>query len=184
MPSDAELTYADHYGRFCARRYAMSPMVGRLAGYLAVCDPPDPTVGELAEALMASRSAIAGAIKVLETLHTVRRWRSAGERMDRVRVDLSQPQSMGLDISEYEELRDLAYEGLELLRDASVERRAVLREMAAFAELILEQTRVIQEEWQKRRAALVASGELPAPGPHGEPGHSEGTDHRPEGGQP
>ena len=38
---------------------------GRLLGYLAVCDPPEQTIGELAEALLASRSAIAGAVKVL-----------------------------------------------------------------------------------------------------------------------
>ena len=37
MPSDAELTFADHMGRFYARRYSFAPMVGRLLGYLAVC---------------------------------------------------------------------------------------------------------------------------------------------------
>ena len=68
MPTDAEITFADHMGRFYARRYAFPPMVGRLLGYLAVCDPPDQTIGELAEALLASRSAIAGAVKVLETI--------------------------------------------------------------------------------------------------------------------
>ena len=38
----------------------------------------------------------------------------------------SSPQSMGMDISEYEELGELAHEGLEVLRDAPSERRAVL----------------------------------------------------------
>ena len=63
MPNDAELTYADHVGRFYARRYAFPPMVGRLLGYLAVCDPSEQSIGDLAEALLASRSAIAGAVK-------------------------------------------------------------------------------------------------------------------------
>ena len=112
VPSDAELTYADHMGRFCARRYGLPPMVGRLAGYLAVCDPPEQSIGELAEALLASRSAITNAVNVLETMHQVRRTRAAGERMDRVRMDLSSPQAMGLDPAEYEELRDLTREGL------------------------------------------------------------------------
>src|SRR5580700_9344239 len=100
MPTDAEITFADHMGRFYARRYAFPPMVGRLLGYLAVCDPADQSIAELAEALLASRSAIAGAVKVLETTHAVRRTRVAGERMDRVRIDLSSPRSLGLDISE------------------------------------------------------------------------------------
>ena len=116
MPTDAEITFADHMGRFYARRFSFPPMVGRLIGYLAVCDPPNPTIGELAEALLASRSAIAGAVKVLETIHAVQRSRVAGERMDRVRIDLSSPQSMGMDVSEYEELRELAREGLDVLR--------------------------------------------------------------------
>ena len=139
MPTDAEITFADHMGRFYARRSRFPPMVGRLIGYLAVCDPPDPTIGELAEALLASRSAIAGAVKVLETMHVVRRSRVAGERMDRVRIDVSSPQSLGMDVSEYEELRELAREGLEVLRDAPAERRAVLLEMSAFAEFLVEQ---------------------------------------------
>src|SRR5271165_4776604 len=102
MPTDAEITFADHTGRFYARRYAFPPMVGRLLGYLAVCDPPEQSIAELAEALVASRSAIAGAVKVLETIHAVRRTRVAGERMDRVRIDLSSPESLGMDITEYE----------------------------------------------------------------------------------
>src|SRR5579864_8212128 len=104
MPTDAEITFADHMGRFYARRYAFPPMVGRLLGYLAVCDPPEQSIGELAEALLASRSAITGAVGVLETLHAISRSRSAGERMDRIRIDLTSAESMGMDVSEYEEL--------------------------------------------------------------------------------
>jgi hypothetical protein len=161
MPTDAEITFADHMGRFYARRYSFPPMVGRLLGYLSVCDPPDPTIGELAEALLASRSAIAGAVKVAETLHAVRRTRVAGERMDRVRIDLSSPQSLGMDVSEFEELADLAREGLEVLRDESAERRAVLLETLAFAEFLREQIPRFEQEWEARRQALVASGDLP-----------------------
>jgi len=167
VPSDAELTYADHVGRFYARRYAFPPMVGRLLGYLAVCDPPDQSIGDLAEALLASRSAIAGAVKALETMHAIRRSRAAGERMDRVRMDLSSPQSMGMDITEYEEMSELAREGLELLRDAPVERRAVLLEMSAFADLVVEEVPKLQKAWKERRAALVLSGELAEQAPRG-----------------
>lgn len=165
VPSDAELTFADHVGRFYARRYGFPPMVGRLLGYLAVCDPPDQTIGELSEALLASRSAIAGAVKVLETTHAVRRSRAAGERMDRVSIEFSSPESMGMDIAEYEEMRDLTREGLDMLGDASPERRAVLAEMAAFAEFVLAEIPKFQEAWVQRRAALVAAGELPAEPP-------------------
>jgi DNA-binding transcriptional ArsR family regulator len=161
MPTDLEITFADHMGRFYARRYGFPPMVGRLLGYLSVCDPPEQSIGELAEALLASRSAISAAVKVLEAMKGVQRSRGAGERMDRVSIDLRSPQSMGMDITEYEELRDLAREGLGVLRDASPGRRAVLLEMCAFADFLLERMPILQEEWMSRRAALVASGDLP-----------------------
>jgi DNA-binding MarR family transcriptional regulator len=160
VPRDAELTFADHAGRFYSRRYGFPPMVGRLIGFLAVCDPPEQSIGELAEALLASRSAIAGAVKVLETIGIVRRSRAAGQRMDRVRIDLSSPQALGLDISEYEELRELTHGGLELLRDAPEERRAVMVEFAAFADFTVEQILRMQREWEQRRAQLVADGQL------------------------
>jgi DNA-binding MarR family transcriptional regulator len=166
MPTDAEITFADHMGRFYARRYAFPPMVGRLLGYLAVCDPPEQSIGELADALLASRSAITNAVKSLETMRLIRRTRVAGERMDRVRLDLSSPQALGLDTTEYEEMSELVREGLEVVGDASAERRALLLEWSEFADFVLEQTKRMQQEWQQRRAALVAAGRLPE-----QPGH-------------
>ena len=168
MPTDAELTFADHMGRFYARRFAFPPMVGRLIGYLAVCDPPEQSIAELAEALLASRSAITNAVKSLETMRLIRRTRVAGERVDRVRLDPTSPQAMGLDTTEYEEMRDLVREGLDVVRDAPAERRALLLEWSEFTEFVLEQVQRMREEWLARRAALVAAGKLPErPGPGG-----------------
>jgi DNA-binding MarR family transcriptional regulator len=130
-------------------------------GYLLVCDPPNQTIAELSDALLASRSAVTGALDVLERIHAVRRSRAAGERMDRVRVDLTSAQSRGFDVTEYQELADLAREGLEVLKDAPPERRATLIEMEAFADWLVERTRTLQEEWEAHRDALRASGELP-----------------------
>jgi DNA-binding MarR family transcriptional regulator len=161
VPTDAEITFADQVGRFYARRYGFPPMVGRLHGYLAVCDPPEQSIDELAEALLASRSAIANAVKSLEGMHAVRRSRAAGERMDRVRIDVSSAEALGFDVSEYEELGELVRDGLELLADTPPERRAVLLELSAFAEFLQEQMPKLKQEWHARRAALVAAGELP-----------------------
>jgi MarR family len=160
MPTDAELTFADHAGRFYARRYGFPPMVGRLLGYLTICDPSNPTIAELADALLASRSAIAGAVKNLETLRLLQRSRTAGERMDRVQLDLTSPNATGLDPQEYVEVGELAREGLEVLAGAPIERRAVLSEMAAFSDFLVEQIPLLGQKWEERRAELVAAGEL------------------------
>src|SRR5882757_188655 len=161
MPIDAELTFADHAGRLYARRYGFPPMVGRLLGYLAICDPRDQSIGELAEALLASRSAIAGAIKTLETMQLVQRSRAAGERMDRVRISMNSTQATGFDVTEYIEQGDLAREGLNVLKGTSIERRAVLLEWAAFADFLADSLPGLEKQWKEHRAALMKAGKLP-----------------------
>jgi DNA-binding transcriptional ArsR family regulator len=167
MPSDAEITFADHMGRFYARRYGFPPMMGRLIGYLAVCDPPAQTIGELADALLASRSAITGTLKGLEAMGLIRRSRSAGERMDRVSIDLTSPHALGMDTSEYLEHGDLAREGLDMLGDVPMERRAVLLEWEAFSAFLVEHIAKMEQAWKAHRADLVAAGKLPAELPRG-----------------
>ena len=163
MPTDAEITFADHAGRLYARRYGMAPVVGRLLGYLAICDPREQSIAELAEALLASRSAIAGAVKSLEQLDLVRRTRAAGERMDRVGIDLTSRRAMGFDPTEYQEQAALAREGLAILADAPPERRAVLLQMAAFADWLTARLPEWEKDWQAYRDALHAAGKLPGP---------------------
>jgi DNA-binding MarR family transcriptional regulator len=165
VPTDAEITFADHAGRLYARRYGFAPMVGRLIGYLSLCDPREQTIAELADALLASRSAITGAVNTLENLGLVHRSRAAGERMDRVHIDLT-GQAFGFDVSEYKEQADLAREGLEVLADASPERRAVLLEYAAFAAFLVERLPLLEQEWRARREALRKAGELPVDEPN------------------
>jgi len=161
VPSDGEITFADHAGRFYARRYGMAPIVGRVLGYLAICDPREQSITELADALLASRSAIAGAVNTLESLGLIRRSRAAGERMDRVCIDLSLPRAMGFDLSEYQEHGELAREGLRHLGDAPPERRAILLEWTALADFLVERIPVLEQEWKERRQKLRAAGELP-----------------------
>jgi DNA-binding IclR family transcriptional regulator len=160
MPSDAEITFADHMGRFYARRYGYPPMVGRLLGYLSVCDPREQTLGELSATLLASRSAIAGAVKSLEDLGVIRRSRAAGQRADRVHIDVSSSRAMGFDVAEYEELGDLAREGLLAIQDTPAERRAVLQETVALADFLRDRIPALHEEWKKHRDSLRESGEL------------------------
>ncbi len=163
MPSDAEITFADHAGRLYSRRYGMAPMVGRVLGYLMVCEPRQQSIAELADALLASRSAIAGAINALENLGLVRRSRAAGERLDRVAIDHTSQRALGFDVAEYRELADLAKEGLTMLADAPPTRRAVLLEVAAFADWLTAQMPEWEKDWTAHREELRAAGELPDP---------------------
>lgn len=165
MQRDAQLTFADHVGRFYARQYGFPPMAGRLLGYLFVCDPPQQTIDELGDALLASRSAITDAVKLLENYRMARRTRVAGERMDRVSLDPVSQQPQNFDSAIHRTHAALFREGLALLADAPPERRAPLEEMVALVEFLAERLPALLEEWHTRRSELRASGALPSPGP-------------------
>ncbi|KAF0961405.1 hypothetical protein MLGJGCBP_05546 [Rhodococcus sp. T7] len=156
VPSDTQLIFADHVGRFYARQYGFPPMAGRLLGYLCVCDPPQQTIDELGEALLASRSAITGAVKLLEGYRMARRTRTAGERVDRVSLDPASQQPQNFDSALHREHAALFREGLVLLADAPPERRAPLEEMVALAEFLSDRLPQLRDEWHTRRAELRA----------------------------
>jgi DNA-binding MarR family transcriptional regulator len=167
MTHDAQLIFADHVGRFYARQYAFPPMAGRLLGYLLVCEPPQPTIDELSEGLLASRSAITGAVKLLEGYRIVRRTRIAGERADRVSLDPTSQQPQNFDSAIHVEHAALFREGLELLAEAPPERRAPLAELVALAEFLSARLPALQNEWHAHRDELRASGKLPISSPYG-----------------
>ncbi len=68
---------------------------------------------------------------------------------------------MGFDVTEYREQGELAREGLALLADAPIERRAVLLEYAAFADFLAARLPELEKDWKAHREALRAAGELP-----------------------
>jgi hypothetical protein len=163
MPRDEELLFADHIGRFYASQHGFPPMAGRLLGYLMICDPPQQTIDELAEALMASRSAITGAVKLLEGSQIVVRTRRAGERVDRISGNLDALEPRNFDSGLLKAQATLLREGLALLSDAPPARRAALEELLALAEFLDERLPQVLAEWRERRDALRASGKLTDP---------------------
>jgi MarR family len=146
--TSSELDFADRAGRFYARQYGFPPVTGRLLGYLTVCEPPDQTIAELAEALRASRSAITGSVKQLEGLRAVLRTRAAGDRVDRVSIDPAGLEPKGFDPSEYLQQAALIREALTLLPKGETTRRAVLEEAADLNEFLARRLPELLQEWR------------------------------------
>jgi hypothetical protein len=161
MTTDAEMNFVEQVGRHYSRHYAVPPMTGRVMGWLLICDPPQQTVAEIADALHASRSAIGSAISMLETWGSVQRSRVPGERADRIALHFAGVAGALEAPAEYGALAALARHGIAVLENAPPERRSRLVEMAAFAEFLLEAMPRLADEWSARRAALLASGDLP-----------------------
>lgn len=147
MPTEEQLRYADRVAGVWVRRYRVSPMAGRVVGYLLVSEPAWQSIDELAAALHASRSAAALAVKDLTAIGVLRRERAAGERVDRVRVVVDE--SRGFDPAPYREMADFAREGLGLLDDQSPERRRQLEEMASLGDFLAERLPQLLAEWRR-----------------------------------
>ena len=155
MNKDEQLLYADHIRHFYTLRYGFPPMVGRLLGYLLVCVPEKQSMGELADALMASRSAIAGAVQTLEHSHFVNRTRAAGQRSDSVSINPAAIEGKGFDATVYQEQAALFREGLNLLKDEGQDQRiSLLEEAAALADFLAEQLPALHQKWYEQRDAL------------------------------
>jgi len=151
MNNDDKLLFTEHVGRFYAKQYGFPPVVGRLLGYLLVCEPMEQSINDLASALLTSRSAIAGAVKMLEIYHAVNRSRPAGSRVDLISITSGGWERNGFETAEYEAQATLAQEGLEILKDASPERREALEGYQMLSEFLISYMSKMREEWYTYR---------------------------------
>ncbi|MBV2364225.1 GbsR/MarR family transcriptional regulator [Streptomonospora nanhaiensis] len=78
-PAPTELEFADEVAAFFEQE-GMPLIAGRVIGWLLVCDPPEQTPAQLAEALQVSRSSISSAVRLLTPSGLVRRTRRPGRR--------------------------------------------------------------------------------------------------------
>jgi DNA-binding MarR family transcriptional regulator len=159
MDGDSILLFSDHVGRAYAREYGFPPVVGRLLGYLLVCDPMEQSIGDIADALLTSRSAITAAVKTLETQRLISRIRPAGNRADLIKIEPSGLERSGFEAASYRQQAELALEGLEILKGASAERREALEEIRMLNQFLAERMPGLLEEWHAYRDAFRGSGE-------------------------
>ena len=81
MMTERESAFVEEMGQALAS-YGMTPMAGRMWGYLLICDPAEQTAGDIAEALQASRGAISGTARMLATAGMIRRTKRGGDRRE------------------------------------------------------------------------------------------------------
>ena len=79
MMTDQESAFVEEMGQVLAS-YGMTPMAGRMWGWLLICDPPEQTAGDIADALHASRGAISGTARILSSAGFIRRSTRAAAR--------------------------------------------------------------------------------------------------------
>ena len=169
MMTDQESAFVEEMGQVLAS-YGMTPMAGRMWGWLLLCDPPEQTAAEIAEALQASRGAISGTARILSSAGFIRRSTRRGDRREYFSAP---PEALDSMLSNagviYRRLREIAEHGLAAAGDSpSAEARLrEFRDVVAFIEVEL--PRLIERFLAERTttpaveaARSTAPRELPA----------------------
>jgi DNA-binding transcriptional regulator GbsR (MarR family) len=107
----------------------MTPMAGRMWGWLLICEPEEQTAADVATALQASRGAISGTARLLATAGLIRRTTRPGDRREYFSAPPEALDSMLASAGAiYRQMREIAERGLAATADRSESARARLQE--------------------------------------------------------
>jgi len=133
-------------------------MVGRILGWLLICDPPEQSAGDLAEALQASKGSISTATRVLLRLGFVERVRFQGERFDRFRAQPEAWDEFFWREDQFSGPRRIFRMGLDLLGDEPSGRSTRLQELDDLYAWWEERLPALHEEYLAERDRRRKSG--------------------------
>jgi DNA-binding transcriptional regulator GbsR (MarR family) len=81
------LKWVEQAAVFLADQYGVPLITGRVLGWLMICDPPQQSAGQIADAIGASRASLTTSLRLLAAAGFVRRDSQPGDRVTRYRVD-------------------------------------------------------------------------------------------------
>ena len=123
-----ESQFVEEMGQFLAG-LGMTPMAGRMWGWLLICDPPEQTAADIAEALHASRGAISGTARLLASSGLIRRSTRRGDRREYFSAPPEGLDSLlGSAAGIYRQMRAIAERGLAAIDHRPKASRARLQE--------------------------------------------------------
>lgn len=145
--SPDELAFVEDIALFFEHE-GLPRMVGRVIGWLLICDPPEQSPAELAAVLQASRSSISSATRMLTPSGLIKRVAKPGERQDYFRIDANAWAGMlRRRAAQTTDFRKLTGRGLELLEGASGRRRERLANVHELYEFLEQRLPAIFDEW-------------------------------------
>ena len=130
---------------------------GRVWAYLLICEPPQQSASALAETLDASRGAISGAVRILETAGLVRRTTRRGDRREYFHVPPGSIVSiLNARLPVTTAWRQLADHGLEILGDRTPAQRARMQELRDVYAFMEHELPTMLERFLERRKDTTA----------------------------
>jgi predicted transcriptional regulator len=81
------LGWVERVATFFAEHYGLPPITGRILGWLMICDPPEQSPAQIAEAINASRASLTTNMRLLIASGLVHRLTRSGGRTTYYRID-------------------------------------------------------------------------------------------------
>ena len=156
-----QAAFVEEMGQYLAS-YGMTPMAGRMWGWLLVCEPPEQTAAEIAEALQASRGAISGTARILATAGMIRRTTRRGDRREYFSAPPEALDSMLSSASStYRRLREIAERGLAATAGYPPAARARLEEFRDVIGFVERELPLLIERFFSERAGDAGRKDTP-----------------------
>jgi hypothetical protein len=149
-PRDQELQdYLERWGMLFEMLGA-TRMMGKILGWLLVCDPPEQTAAEIVEAVGASAGSVSTTTRALVQASMIERVGVRGERSVRFRVRTGMwAQLLKSRMARLTSMRGLVEDGLKLAPDLSDDGRLRLRELGSFSAFIERELPGFITLWEK-----------------------------------
>lgn len=155
-PGESE--FVEEMGRFLGG-IGMTPMAGRMWGYLLICEPPEQTAAQIAEALQASRGSVSGTARLLAGPGLIRRTTRRGDRREYFSAPPEALDSMLASAGAiYRRMREIAERGLAVTEGRSPEARARLQEFHDVMAFVEQEVPRVVGEFLRERAAATEAG--------------------------
>ena len=153
-----ESQFVEEMGRFLGS-LGMTPMAGRMWGWLLICEPEDQTAADLAETLQASRGAISGTARILANAGLIRRSTKRGDRREYFSAPPEALDSMLASAgSLYRQLGEIAERGLAATADRPPAMRARLQEFRDVMSFVEQEVPRLVRTFLADRAAAKRAG--------------------------
>jgi DNA-binding transcriptional regulator GbsR (MarR family) len=168
--TSGESEFVEEMGQFLAS-LGMTPMAGRMWGWLLICEPAEQTAGEIAEALHASRGAISGTARLLGNAGLVRRTTRRGDRREYFSAPPEALDSMLANAASlYRQMRQIAERGLVAVADRPRPSRARLQEFHDVMSFVEEEVPRVIGRFLRERKTASATRPHPRAGKTGKKG--------------
>jgi hypothetical protein len=146
------LEFAEEMGIFFEKT-GFPRMAGRIWGWLLICDPPEQTAAQIAEALQASRGSVSTMTRLLQ-IWGVERVGIPGQRGGRYRIRSgSFVRLLHTEIQMFSEIRGLAERGLGILQNEPAQVRERLREGRDLFTFVEKEYPALIEKWLRQQQA-------------------------------